>query len=926
MGRPAAPADALPSGAHRTRGTRAGPARHCPALTRAERVAAVDAWLAGLLADAVAGTPPPQAAPGRPAAADRHRRARAGRRRQPRPPRAAAARRPRPRAGARGPARDRRRSPTRSGTRSGTPASGWTTPCARSPRPSRSPRPTSRPGSACSTPGSSPATPTSPPGCGRRRSASWRQAASRLLPQLRDLRRERARQLGELAFLLEPDLKEAYGGLREGQVLRAIAAAQLATSPAPRSRRPTRFLLDVRDELRRRTGRPHDVLVRQEQRPVADALGLADEDALLREVSLAGRRLAFVADETWRRVEAALVRRPRGRYRRVRREPLAEGVVRQGDEVVLARDAQPGRRPRAAAARRGRRGAGGPAALAVHAQGARGAQPAAARAVAGRGALVVPPAAGQRPRRRAGARAAGPGGPAVPAAPRVGPRALAAAAPPVAPVHRRPAPRRGGRGRRRADPRRRPARPAAGRRAAARHRQGLAGRPQRGRRADRAPRSPTRMGFSPPDVATLAALVRHHLLLPATATRRDIDDPATIDRVAATIGSDAAVLQLLHALAQADGAATSTSAWSPWKAHLVAALVARVQAKLGGAPARARAGAAPDRAAGHRAAARRPGATGAVTVGIEDVADGQQVTIGAPDRPGLLSICAGVLALNQLDVRAAKMSVEDGYATGVFAVRPALRPGPGAGDPRRRRCGPRWRARCRWPSGCGQREADYRQDGARSAPPRISWHNGEVSGAATGHRRGARRRPGRAALPADRRDRGGGPRRHLGADRDPRRRRRRLLLRVQPVGRAGGPRAAAAGRRGAGRRHARATPAAAEASTRRARSSVLSVGRATVGGAGTERSHAAREEDAAVDSRPWPCPTCGDDHATSCSRPAPTGTPTTAASAPSGPAPTAAPRCSSATLPDGVRRRARPRRRLSRSIPWGQVARPAPRP
>ena len=87
---------------------------------------------------------------------------------------------------------------------------------------------------------------------------------------------------------------------------------------------------------------------------MADALGLADEDALLREVSLAGRRLAFVADETWRRVEAALVRRPRGRYRRVRREPLADGVVRQGDEVVLARDAKPAADPglllRAAAA------------------------------------------------------------------------------------------------------------------------------------------------------------------------------------------------------------------------------------------------------------------------------------------------------------------------------------------------------------------------------------------------------------------------------------------------------------------------------------------------------------------------------------------------------------------------------------------------
>src|SRR5215207_817313 len=170
---------------------------------------------------------------------------------------------------------------------------------------------------------------------------SWRQSASKLLPELRDLRRERARQLGELAFLLEPDLKEAYGGLREGQVLRAIAAAQLGDEPGAELEEAYSLLLDVRDELRRRTGRPHDVLVRQEQRPVAEAVGLDDEDALLREVSLAGRRLAFVADETWRRVEAALVRRPRGRYRRVRREPLAEGVVRQGDEVVLAQGAKP---------------------------------------------------------------------------------------------------------------------------------------------------------------------------------------------------------------------------------------------------------------------------------------------------------------------------------------------------------------------------------------------------------------------------------------------------------------------------------------------------------------------------------------------------------------------------------------------------------
>ena len=240
------------------------------------------------------------------------------------------------------------------------------------------------------------------------------------------------------------------------------------------------------------------------------------------------------------------------------------------------------------------------------------------------------------------------------------------------------------------------------------------------------------MGFAPAGRRrSLAVLVRHHLLLPDTATRRDLDDPATIDRVAATIGGDAAVLQLLHALAQADGAATSASAWSPWKAHLVAALVARVQAQLGGGPTR--------RAASRCCTPTEPQVTappevraGAVTVGIEDVADGQQVTIGAPDRPGLLSTCAGVLALNQLDVRAAKMSVEDGHGD-----RRCSRCGRASGGRRCRRswptaCARRWRARCRWPTGCASGRPTTARTARRSAPPRISWHNGEVSGAATG--------------------------------------------------------------------------------------------------------------------------------------------------------------------------------------------------
>jgi [protein-PII] uridylyltransferase len=238
-----------------------------------------------------------------------------------------------------------------------------------------------------------------------------------------------------------------------------------------------------------------------------------------------------------------------------------------------------------------------------------------------------------------------------------------------------------------------------------------------------------RMGFSDADVATLATLVRHHLLLPDTATRRDIDDPATIDRVATTIGEDPQVLQLLHALAQADGAATSTSAWSPWKAHLVAHLVARVQARLG-APVTAEPDPDPVLHPTEPSVRQGDDAAGAVTVGVEDVADGQQVTIGAPDRAGLFSRLAGVLALNQLDVRAAKVNVVGGRATAVFAVRPRFGRAP---QPTILADAVRAALEGTLPltERLRQREADYRQDAVRAATPRISWHDSEVSGVAT---------------------------------------------------------------------------------------------------------------------------------------------------------------------------------------------------
>ncbi len=94
-----------------------------------------------------------------------------------------------------------------------------------------------------------------------------------------------------------------------------------------------------------------------------------------------------------------------------------------------------------------------------------------------------------------------------------------------------------------------------------------------------AERIAARMGFSYGDAATIEAMTLHHLLLPDTATRRDLDDPMTITSVAEAVGSSAELLELLHALTIADAAATGPGAWSDWKAGLIASLVRRTRAR-----------------------------------------------------------------------------------------------------------------------------------------------------------------------------------------------------------------------------------------------------------------------------------------------------------------------------------------------------------
>lgn len=53
----------------------------------------------------------------------------------------------------------------------------------------------------------------------------WRAFADKRLPELYKMVMDRKEKFGELAQLIEPDLKESYGGLRDVAVLRALAAS-----------------------------------------------------------------------------------------------------------------------------------------------------------------------------------------------------------------------------------------------------------------------------------------------------------------------------------------------------------------------------------------------------------------------------------------------------------------------------------------------------------------------------------------------------------------------------------------------------------------------------------------------------------------------------------------------------------------------------
>lgn len=479
--------------------------------------------------------------------------------------------------------------------------------------------------------------------------ADWRAGARGRLPELAAAGRRRAERSGDLAYAAVPDLKESCGGLRDAVVLRNLVATWLVDVPHAEVERCRAALLAVRDALHETAGRAGDRLLPELLTPVAARVGVADLDRHVREL---GRRISYLSDLTWRRVDAALSPAPRSVRggRRPELVALAHGVARSGGEVVLdgrsdpARDALLGLRAAAAAAEHD---------LSLSPVSA-------VRLTTGGAALPEPWPAEAR---RLLVRTLGTG-PALrgtwDALEQAG--VLARLLPEWAAVSLR---RSSSLVHRFTVDRHlvetcveatrllhRVRRPDLLLVAALLHDIGKTGHPgehcQRGATAAHA--IAARWGFGDTDCATISGLVRLHLLLPETATRRDLDDPATVHGVAEAVGT-VEMLDLLAALTEADARATGPAAWTSWRARLVARLVARTRETLQSVADDAPAAEAMDWPS------VLPGTT---VVETEPHPDGTVVQVGVPDRMGLLSDVAAALATAGLEVLSARAGAKEG--------------------------------------------------------------------------------------------------------------------------------------------------------------------------------------------------------------------------------------------------------------------------
>ncbi|MHA6793248.1 [protein-PII] uridylyltransferase [Pseudonocardia bannensis] len=566
---------------------------------------------------------------------------------------------------------------------------------------------------------------------------AWRAGIRSRFDEIADSAAQRWAKVGDVAHRVEPDLKNGHGGLRDIQLIDALAAAQLVDRPAGAVAEARALLLDVRTELHRLAGRARDVLRAQDADEVAAVLELGDRFELARALSGAARAVAFAAEVGLRSARGALPRRGLAALRRAPvRHPLDSGVVEHAGEVALARDAAAPRDPAlvlrvaATAARTGLPVAAGTLhRLAETAPELREPWPRAALGEllsllgAGRGMVDVVEALDRTglwgrlfpewgavrdlpPRDRAHVWTVD--------------RHLVEACAQAARLTTRVA---------------RPDLLLIG---------SLLHDVGKGRDEDHsvvgeslAVHIGRRLGFPGPDLAVLGAMVRHHLLLPHTATRRDLDDPATVARVVDTLAGNGLVLDLLEALAEADSLATGPGVWSPWKRTLIRDLADRCRSLMAGEPLPVPG--PPSRLSQELTAAvladERP------QVRVTEDGPPATVVIAVPDRPGTLAAAAGVLALHSLEVHAAELRTAGKVAVHEFTVSPRFG---GLPDPALVRADlvRVLDGSLRLSEALARKERDYAPAAppAESVPPpRVLWFDDEASGAVVLELRGTDR-------------------------------------------------------------------------------------------------------------------------------------------------------------------------------------------
>ncbi len=476
----------------------------------------------------------------------------------------------------------------------------------------------------------------------------WRRDSRRRLSELKVLLTDRHERSGELAYLLEPDLKEARGGLRDIVALRAIAMSGAIDVPLERISAAESTLMSIREALHVQSGRTKDRLLFQEQDKVADALDYTNADELMGEVAKSARAVDYLMQSTWHRLDHR-GKDGLGRFlRRPRTTSVGRGISVAHQEVVLdigavtTEDPALGLRAAAKAAQLGLRLSMESCVLLAQSlkQG-----------------VGVLPDPWPREAREDLVALIGAGSAMVPVWEALDQEEIISAWLPEWKAVRS-LPQRNFLHRHTVDRHmvetavhaagltRSVHRPDLLLIAALFHDIGKGGVDDHSKRGGQLIEPlARRIGFGAADVATLSLLVQHHLLLSATATRRDLHDPATIASVTACI-PDLQTLELLHALSIADGEATGSAAWRNWKATLVADLVERVRLAMSGTTVAPEPELTPEQRGFAEVGALR------VEAFVRD--SDYAIEIIAPDRPGLLSIVAGVLNLARLDVRSAR--------------------------------------------------------------------------------------------------------------------------------------------------------------------------------------------------------------------------------------------------------------------------------